>query len=101
MLANIRRYIHVGAQAASFSLAAIVLAVNCVVSLGARTPVSPPIPQPEFISVASTVDRTHKGDRLSPLAPAAERKVILIGCDPPFSPLAKSPPSIFSARCLT
>jgi len=99
MLANIRRCIGVGAQAAS--LAAVVLVVSCVVSLGARTSVSPPIPQPEFISVASTVDRTHKGDRLSPLAPAAERKVILIGCDPPFSPLAKSPPSIFSARCLT
>ena len=99
MLANIRRCIGVGAQAASLS--AIVLAVSCVVSLGARTPVSPSIPQPEFISVASTVDRIHKGDRLSPLAPAAERKVILIGCDPPFSPLAKSPPSIFSARCLT
>src|SRR6516164_10239413 len=99
MQANIRRCIGVGAQAASLS--AIVLAVSCVVSLGARKSVSPPIPQPEFISVASTVDRTHKGDRLSPLAPAAERKIILIGCDPPFSPLAKSPPLIFSARCLT
>src|SRR5262249_50729784 len=44
------------------SLAAIVLAIGCVVSLGARTPASPPNPRPESTSLASTVDRTHKGN---------------------------------------
>ena len=98
MLANISKIIR--GAALVIALAGVVLAVACVVSLAARRPAAPPIAQPETMSVSSTVDRTHKRDRLPLLSPAAERKV-LPGCERPFSPLAKGPPPIFTGRCVT
>ena len=98
MLRNIRKTVSAAAQV--IALAVLVLAVACVVSVGARSPVAPPIAQPPAISVSSTVDRTLKRDRLPVLSPAAERKV-LPGCERPFSPLAKGPPQLFSGRCVT
>jgi hypothetical protein len=98
MLAHLSKAVRLAVQASA--MAVVVVAVVCVVSLAARPPAARPILQPESISVSSTVDRTHKGDRLPPLSPAAERK-ILPGCERPFSPLAKSSPPIFSGRCLT
>src|SRR5215470_6622991 len=97
MLTNISKMISAGAQVVALS---VVLAVACVVSLGARSPATPPAPQTEPLSVSSTVDRTLKRDRLPVLSPAAERKV-LPGCERPFSPLAKGPPQLFSGRCVT
>jgi hypothetical protein len=94
MLANVSKVVRLAVQASALA------AVVCVVSLAARPPAARPIAQPESISVSSTIDRTHKGDRLPPLSPAAERK-ILPGCERPFSPLAKSSPPIFSGRCVT
>lgn len=98
MLANISKIIREAAQIVA--LAVLVLAVACVVSLAARRPAALPIAQPEIISVSSTVDRTHKRDRLPLLSPTVERK-ILPGCERPFSPLAKGPSPIFSGRCVT
>lgn len=52
------------------------------------------------------VDRTHKGDRLSvptslgkPPAPTKLRAVI-IGCDPPYSPLLASARAASPGRCV-
>ena len=98
MVANISKSFRAAAQV--ITLAVLVLAVACVVSLEARSPVAPPVSQTETISVSSTVDRTLKRDRLPVLLPAAERKV-LPGCERPFSPLAKGPPQLFSGRCVT
>jgi hypothetical protein len=98
MVANVGKSVRAAAQV--IALAVLVLAVACVVSLEARSPVAPPVPQTETISVSSTVDRTSKRDRLPVLSPAAERKV-LPGCERPFSPLAKGPPQLFSGRCVT
>jgi hypothetical protein len=52
------------------------------------------------ISASSTIDRSLKGDRLAPAASAVNGKT-LIGCEPPFSVLAKISSSSFIARCLT
>ena len=98
MLTNISKMISAAAQVVALSV--LVLAVACVVSLGARSPATPPAPQTETLSVSSTVDRTLKRDRLPVLSPEAERKV-LPGCERPFSPLAKGPPQLFSGRCVT
>jgi len=80
--------------------AVILLSWDCVVTFGARTSLPRPAARPDFILQGNAIDRTLKGDRLSPVAPAAEHKPLL-GCDPPFSRLAKGAPSPFSARCLT
>jgi hypothetical protein len=98
MRSNVSKVVRLAAQASA--LAVVGVAVVCVVSLAARPPAARPIVHPESISVSSTVDRTHKGDRLPQLSPAAERQ-ILPGCERPFSPLAKNSAPIFSGRCVT
>src|ERR1700741_5162367 len=100
MLASIGKYVRRGGQAVA--LAFLGFAVACVVNLnvGAQQAVPRPIFQPEPISVSSTVDRSHKGNRLPLLSPEAERKTFP-GCERPFSPLAKGTPSIFNGRCVT
>jgi hypothetical protein len=52
------------------------------------------------IPASSTIDRSLKGDRLAPAA-SADKARTLIGCEPPFSVLAKIPSSSFISRCLT
>jgi len=52
-----------------------------------------------------TVDRSNKGDRLTPataVKPAApqERPRMMTGCDPAFSPLSVSAQNNFAARCV-
>jgi hypothetical protein len=80
-------------------VAAFVLATTCAASLGAA---------PSQSSVATVlasqtgmIDRSRKGDRLAPVAPAI-KVVLLPGCEPQFSPLTRLSPSNFAARrCLT
>jgi hypothetical protein len=100
MLANIRQLLQGALRV--IVLTGIGAAVACVVNLnvGARQAPARDNVQSDDVSVASTVDRTHKGNRLPSLSPAAERKA-LPGCERPFSPLAKGSPSIFNGRCVT
>jgi hypothetical protein len=56
--------------------------------------------QRDPVSVSSSVDRSNKADRLTPVAPAA-RPTVLVGCEPPFSSLAKVSSTKFDMRCLT
>jgi hypothetical protein len=58
------------------------------------------IGQPEAASQASRVDRSSKGNRITPVVPA-KQAVLPPECEPPFSPLAKAPSQNFVARCLT
>jgi hypothetical protein len=75
--------------------AAVYSALWLVQSLEART-----IAQIEPVSVSDNVDRSNKTNRLTPVAPAA-RPTVLVGCERPFSSLAKLPSSQFSMRCAT
>jgi len=59
-----------------------------------------PLGQFESISASSTIDRSRKDDRLAPVAPAVKART-LVGCEPPFSLLARMSSSNFSRRCLT
>jgi hypothetical protein len=59
-----------------------------------------PIVQPEATSQADWVDRSSKGDRITPVVPA-KQVVLPPECEPPFSPLAKVPSQDFVARCFT
>jgi hypothetical protein len=52
----------------------------------------------ESMSIASTIDRSRKGARLSHVAPLAK---ILVGCEPPFSRLVGVPSANLKVRCLT
>jgi hypothetical protein len=52
----------------------------------------------EPMSIASTIDRSRKGARLSPVAPVAK---ILVGCEPPFSRLVGVLSANLNMRCLT
>ena len=54
----------------------------------------------EAASQANWVDRSSKGDRITPFAPARQA-VLPPECEPPFSPLAKVPSQSFVARCFT
>ena len=57
-----------------------------------------------------SVNRTHKGNRLSVPVSAEQRQqtptptrtpgTIMVGCDPAFSPLAASAQANFSSRCV-
>ena len=58
------------------------------------------IGQTEAASKAHWVDRSSKGDRITPFVPAKEA-VLPPECEPPFSPLAKVPSQNFVARCFT
>jgi hypothetical protein len=64
-------------------------------SLEART-----VFQSEPVSVSNTVDRSNKANRLTPVAPAA-RPTVLVGCERPFSSLARVSSSNFEMRCLS
>jgi len=55
--------------------------------------------QRELVSVSNSIDRSNKANRLTP-APAA-RPTILIGCERPFSSLARVSSSNFEMRCLS
>jgi len=92
---NLRRTV-VGLSA----VAIIGLAMNFVVSLRAAPSQSGLIAQSELVSQASSVDRSRKGDRITPVAPAI-RAELPPGCDAPFSSLAKFSPPNFAGRCLT
>jgi hypothetical protein len=46
------------------------------------------------------LDRSRKGDRITPVAPVI-RTALPPGCDAPFSSLAKFSPPNFAGRCLT
>jgi len=54
----------------------------------------------EAASQANWVDRSSKGDRITPLVPARQA-VLPPECEPPFSSLAKVPSQSFAARCFT
>ena len=58
------------------------------------------IGQTEAASQANRVDRSLKGDRITPFVPARQA-VLPPECEPPFSPLAKVPSQDFVARCFT
>ncbi len=55
-----------------------------------------------------SVDRAHKSDRLTvpklagePQAPKKPAAVMLVGCDPAFSPLSSAARANLPARCVT
>ncbi len=60
----------------------------------------------ERAATTQFVDRTHKGDRLSlPAAVGKQRTpttppAVMIGCDPPFSPLSASARATNPGRCV-
>jgi hypothetical protein len=54
----------------------------------------------EPVSQSNNIDRSHKGSRLTPV-PLAAKATILVGCEPPFSPLVTVSSAKFSMRCLT
>jgi hypothetical protein len=84
-----------------FSAVAIIgLAMNFVASLRAAPSQSGLIAQSELVSQASRVDRSRKGDRITPVLPVI-RAALPPGCDAPFSSLAKFSPPNFVGRCLT
>ena len=65
-----------------------------------RSPLqSGPIGQSELASQVGRVDRSRKGDRITVVR--STKIALPLGCEPPFSPLAKLPSFNFSARCLT
>ena len=83
----------------------VVLAMECFappVGFGIvvrATPSIEPNATPQF------VDRTHKGDRLSPASVGAQRATepappAMMGCDPPFSRLLASARTNVSGRCV-
>jgi hypothetical protein len=84
-----------------FSAMAIIgFAMNSVVSLRAAPSQSELMAQSELGSQANKVDRSRKGDRITPVAPVI-RAALPPGCDAPFSSLAKFSPPNFAGRCLT
>jgi hypothetical protein len=85
--------------AAAAGVAVFVLAMNGVTRLQAA-PSHPTVAQSRSITQDGMVDRSRKGDRLDFVVPAA-RRGMPIGCDAPFSPLAKLSPSNVTGRCLT
>jgi hypothetical protein len=54
--------------------------------------------QPTLLS--NNIDRSKKGNRLTPVAPSATNTV-MVGCERPFSSLTTVSSSEFSMRCLT
>jgi len=56
--------------------------------------------QTEAASQANWVDRSSKGDRITPFVPARQA-VLPPECEPPFSTLATVPSQSFVARCFT
>jgi hypothetical protein len=56
--------------------------------------------QAEPVLLSNSVDRSKKGDRLTPGAPSA-KVTVLVGCERPFSSLTTVSSSKFSMRCLT
>jgi hypothetical protein len=78
-------------------VAVVALATNLFESAGALTSQSAVVTQPKPVTI---VDRSRKGDRLAPAAPA-----ILVafppGCESTVSFLAKGSPSNLVGRCVT
>ena len=64
-------------------------------------------PMPERGAVIQHVDRTHKGDRLDlrtrlGTRPAyKEKAVVLVGCEPTFSPLVSPDSPKIPGRCIS
>jgi putative N-acetylmannosamine-6-phosphate epimerase len=79
--------------------AVFVVAMNCAASPRAATSTSDLVARSVPASQAVMVDRSRKGDRLD--AAATGKAAIPVGCDRPFSPLAKLSPSDSIGRCLT
>jgi hypothetical protein len=50
--------------------------------------------------LSSNIDRSKKGNRLTPGTPSA-KATVLVGCERPFSSLTAVSSSKFSMRCLT
>jgi hypothetical protein len=78
-------------------LAVVVLAVNLLESAGALTSHSAVVTQPKPVMI---VDRSRKGDRLIPAAPAI--KIVLPhGCESSVSSITKVSRSDLLWRCVT
>jgi hypothetical protein len=58
------------------------------------------VAQYERALLGSSIDRSKKGNRLTPGTPS-EKATVLVGCERPFSSLATASSSKFSMRCLT
>ena len=82
------------------SLALAIVAMNCVMSISAEPSPSGVNTPSEWVSQASRIDRSHKSDRLNPVA-SVTRAALPPGCEPPFSSLAKLSVPTFIGRCLT
>jgi len=80
--------------------AVVVLAMNWATRLEAAPSHTIVVAQSTSSTHDGMVDRSRKGDRLDFVAPAT-RGGMPIGCDAPFSSLAKLPPSKVVGRCLT
>jgi hypothetical protein len=85
--------------AAAAGAAVVVLAMNWVTRLEAAPSHITVVAQSSAITLDGMVDRSGKGDRLDFVAPAPRRGMPM-GCDAPFSPLAKSAPPNVPGRCL-
>jgi len=79
--------------------AVFVVAMNCAASPRAATVQSDLAAQSAPAPQALTVDRSRKGDRLD--AAATGKTATPVGCDLPFSALAKLSPPNSIGRCLT
>jgi len=83
-------------------LAAVLAGAACIATPGRAN-------GPKYTT--ASVDRTHKGDRISPaahLAPSADNfkatkvpTIVPTGCDPAFSPVAEPERSRVFGRCVT
>jgi hypothetical protein len=76
------------------------LTINSAPSPEAAPLYSQATPPSATVSQANVIDRSQKGDRLAPAAPAA-KIVFPRGCESQVSPMTKLTPGQFIARCLT
>ena len=93
-----RRSLIVSAMSLALAIASLA-GLTLVADVGAGIARTPPLPM-------QSVDRTYKGDRLPlPVGSLARKRrapgsIVLDGCDPVFSPLARSAEANFPGRCL-
>jgi hypothetical protein len=91
-----RRSLIVSAMSVALAIASLA-GLTLLADIGAGVARTPPLPM-------QSVDRSHKGDRLPLGSFAVKRRapgpIVLDGCDPVFSPLARSAEANFPGRCL-
>ena len=97
MLSKIARKIHWTATQCAM-LAVVAVATNLLASAGALTSHSSVVTQPKQITM---VDRSRKGDRLTPAAAPSIKIALPRGCEASVSSLSKVPRPSLLWRCVT